>query len=93
MILFTKRVGKLIHFFIYIYIFFFEYIYKKITNNKIMNYYEILNVDQKSTMKEIKKQYYKLSKIYHPDKCSSDHNKFLQISEAYNILSVPIKRS
>ena len=27
-----------------------------------MNYYEILNVDQKSTMKEIKKQYYKLSK-------------------------------
>ena len=60
-----------------------------------MNYYEILNVDRKSTMKDIKKQYYKLSKIYHPDKFnknSNDHNKFIEISEAYNILSVPIKR-
>ena len=57
-----------------------------------MNYYEILNVDRNSTMKEITKQYYKLSKIYHPDKKSNDSEKFLKISEAYNILSIPIKR-
>ena len=63
-----------------------------------MNYYEILEVDKKSTTREIKKKYYKLAKIYHPDKFKKNippifhEDKFLKISEAYNILSVPLKR-
>ena len=57
-----------------------------------MNYYEILNVDKNATMREIQKQYYKLAKIYHPDKNSVDAKKFIVISEAYDILSIPMKR-
>lgn len=34
------------------------------------------------TLKEIKKQYYKLCKVYHPDK-GGDHNKFLELNETY----------
>lgn len=57
-----------------------------------MNYYEILNVDPKATTLEIKKKYYKLAKLYHPDKCKKKNDEFLKISEAYNILSIPLKR-
>ena len=57
-----------------------------------MNYYELLNLDKKCTTKEIKKQYYKLAKLYHPDKSKNIDDRFVKISEAYNILSVPIKR-
>jgi len=35
------------------------------------------------TSKEIKKQYYKLCKVYHPDKKGGDHNKFLELNETY----------
>ena len=57
-----------------------------------MNYYDILNVKKTSTTHEIKKQYYYLAKIYHPDKSKDSHTKFLEISNAYNTLSSPLKR-
>lgn len=48
--------------------------------------YEILEVEENATTKEIKKAYRSLSKIHHPDK-GGDEEEFKKISEAYNILS------
>ena len=54
-----------------------------------MNYYERLEIDETASQDEIKRQYKKLSKIYHPDaqtEYSSNEN-FIYLSEAYNTLS------
>jgi len=51
------------------------------------NYYDILNVDKKASLQEIKKAYHKLAIKYHPDKSESDPDRFKKISEAYSILS------
>ncbi len=51
------------------------------------NYYVILGVPNTSTEKEIKKVYYKLSFIHHPDKNpDADLSIFHEITEAYNVL-------
>lgn len=55
------------------------------------NYYDILNIKKNSTQEEIKKQYKILAMKNHPDK-GGDANKFKLISEAYQVLSDPIKR-
>ena len=60
-----------------------------------MNYYEILNIDKKSSTQQIKKHYYNLAKKYHPDKNlnkKENTEKFKLLSEAYSILSNPRKR-
>jgi DnaJ family protein A protein 2 len=54
--------------------------------NKDKNYYSVLGVNHQSTDSEIKKAYYKLSFIHHPDK-NGDPLIFAEITEAYNILS------
>jgi DnaJ family protein A protein 2 len=54
--------------------------------NKDKNYYSILNVTHDSTESEIKKSYYKLSFLHHPDK-NGDPLIFAEITEAYNVLS------
>ena len=47
-------------------------------------YYEILEVTPKATNKEIKLQYIKLVKQYHPDNGESgSEEKFKEISKAY----------
>ena len=54
-----------------------------------MNYYELLNVSKDADNNQIKKQYYKLAKEYHPDKTKGDKNKeskFIQIQQAYDTL-------
>jgi len=51
------------------------------------NYYDILDVDKKASLHEIKKAYHKLAIKYHPDKSESDPDRFKKISEAYTILS------
>ena len=55
-----------------------------------MNYdkaVEILELNKPVIKKNIKKSYYKLAIKYHPDKSSSNSNKFIQIKEAYDFLN------
>jgi DnaJ-class molecular chaperone len=58
--------------------------------------YDILEIQPTATENEINKAYYKLSKIWHPDKNShrleEATKKFQEINEAKNILSDPEKR-
>lgn len=59
------------------------------------DYYEILGVDKNADEKEIKKQYRKLAKKYHPDLNPNDdqaQERFKEIGEAYEVLSDPEKR-
>lgn len=53
--------------------------------------YEILGIPKDAQESDIKKAYYKLAKIHHPDK-KGDPEKFKQAQEAYEILSDPQKR-
>ncbi len=59
------------------------------------NYYAILKLQKNASQEEIKKAYWKLAKEWHPDKNPSPnaHEKFIEINEAYLILSDPSKRS
>ncbi len=53
------------------------------------NYYALLGLDTKATKADIKKSYRKLATKFHPDK-NSDADapaKFIEITEAYNVLS------
>lgn len=54
--------------------------------------YETLEVEKDATPKEIKKAYFRLSKMHHPDKGGDEH-KFKEISAAYEILSDEEKRA
>lgn len=62
------------------------------------NYYEILEVDKRASEEIIKKAYNTLAKKYHPDLQPEDlktqyEEKFKLINEAYEVLSVPEKRT
>lgn len=52
------------------------------------NYYQILEVSEKSSVEEIKKAYRNLAKQYHPDinKSPDAQERFIEISEAYEVL-------
>ncbi|MEN3044966.1 MAG: molecular chaperone DnaJ [Candidatus Hydrothermales bacterium] len=60
------------------------------------DYYEILGVNRNATQDEIKKAYKKLALKYHPDRNPTNKEeaakKFMEISEAYEVLSDPKKR-
>ena len=49
------------------------------------NYYATLGLPKDCSEKDIKKSYYKLSFIHHPDK-GGDSNYFAELTEAYDIL-------
>jgi len=60
------------------------------------DYYKILGVDRNSSPEDIKKAYRSLAMKYHPDKSGNDpeaERKFKEISEAYETLSDPQKKS
>lgn len=60
-----------------------------------VDYYKALGLRRDANDKQIKKAYLKLSKEYHPDKNPGDkvaEKKFLEVSEAYQVLSDATKR-
>lgn len=57
-----------------------------------MDYYSILGLKRNATQDDIKKAYRKLAMKNHPDR-GGDSNQFAKISEAYEILNDPHKRS
>ncbi len=59
------------------------------------DYYYILGITTVSTTEQVKKAYKKLALKFHPDKNDGDkyfEDKFKEIQEAYEVLSVPGKR-
>ncbi|KAM3128199.1 hypothetical protein pb186bvf_019682 [Paramecium bursaria] len=50
------------------------------------NYYSILGIHKTATQLEVKNQYHKLAKLYHPDINQDNLEKFKQINEAYEVL-------
>ncbi|KAJ9615231.1 DnaJ- protein scj1 [Cladophialophora chaetospira] len=51
------------------------------------DFYKILGLDKKCSERDLKTAYRKLSKKYHPDKATGDEQKFLEVTEAYEVLS------
>ncbi|XP_023941703.2 dnaJ homolog subfamily C member 30, mitochondrial [Bicyclus anynana] len=58
------------------------------TSRVSANHYDVLGVTPKATQNDIKSAYYKLSKLYHPDKSKDEESakKFRAITEAYEVL-------
>ncbi len=60
------------------------------------DYYEVLGVSKDSSTDDIKLAYRKLAKKFHPDMNKTDPHakeKFIEVQEAYEVLSDPNKRS
>lgn len=54
-------------------------------NDPLIEYWKILKLIPPKKKSEIKKQYYKLSLKYHPDK-GGDNDKFIELKDAYDKL-------
>ena len=66
------------------------------STDTLVNHYETLHLTPTATPSEIKRQFYTLSKKNHPDHNRNDPDastRFVAISEAYHVLSVPEKRA
>ena len=61
---------------------------------KYKNYYEILGVNRKSSLQDIKESYRKIAKKYHPDACKEANAEmmFKDVNEAYDTLTNDEKR-
>ena len=58
------------------------------------NHYQVLGIQSNATEHEIKRKFYEMAKIYHPDVCKDQEaaTKFAKISVAYEVLSNKEKR-
>ena len=89
----------MISFFTLLFRFFVVYCKYKIEKDRkgkamsITTYYETLGVSRRASDEEIKSQYKKLAKEYHPDVNPNAADLFREIVEAYNVLSDPRKRA
>ena len=59
-----------------------------------LNYYDVLGVDSKASIGEIKRAYRKLVFKYHPDHNQSKtaRKNYIKITKAYEVLVDPVKR-
>ena len=67
-----------------------------LSSRKYQDCYTTLGVNYKADQKQIKENFYKLSKQFHPDLNKDDQSalrKFKEVVEAYEILSNPEKRN
>lgn len=53
----------------------------------VSNPYQVLGVEPTADIKEIKKAYRRLAKVYHPDSPSGNKDKFIQLQEAWEIVN------
>eukprot|EP00727_Mastigamoeba_balamuthi_P000849 m51a1_g10761 hypothetical protein (388) ;mRNA; f:10751-12331 len=61
-----------------------------------VNYYEVLEVDKDASTQTITKAYYRLARMWHPDKNPDNplaEEKFKLIAEAYQVLTDPERRA
>jgi len=68
----------------------YKHIYRPLLVPRVLNYYDILGVNYQASKDEIKKSFRNLALRYHPDKnknSADSKNRFMQIIEAYEILS------
>ena len=66
------------------------------SSGKKRDYYDVLGVGKDATEKDIKLAYRKLARKFHPDVNKTDpkaKEKFIEVQEAYEVLSDPEKRS
>lgn len=56
------------------------------------NYYIILGLNRDASDEDIRSAYRRLAKEYHPDHYGRDSSPFLQIQEAYGVLSNPVRK-
>ncbi|MCW3078226.1 MAG: chaperone protein DnaJ [Bacteroidetes bacterium] len=59
----------------------------------MVNYYDILGLQQEATPSEIKTAFRSLAKLYHPDKNPNGQELFKKILRAYETLSNPARKS
>ncbi|XP_070577834.1 dnaJ homolog subfamily C member 4-like [Ptychodera flava] len=65
------------------------------TSKMNLNHYEVLGVEKNASAPDIKLAYFEKSKLLHPDARPNDpnqHNRFVQLNEAYAVLSKPLSR-
>lgn len=55
-------------------------------NGQFQDFYKILEVNSKATIDEIKQNYHRLSRIYHPDSKTGDESKMKRLGIAYGVL-------
>ena len=67
---------------------------KSLQNNNLLDYYAILQIEKTASQDEIKNQFRKLAKKWHPDRKQTDdaEKKMADINMAYEVLSNPQRR-